>query len=161
MFITAAWVGNRIIHLPSQNNEINQMNPKYDASLGSQLADTFAPGQTDVDGVPLPYPNFVNDFGGSATVAQALVPYPQYSNIFNNFEGFGTTYYQAAQIEVEKRFTNGLSFLAGYTLSHLMDNTSSGFSSFTAGRHQQVQPEAGMGNLQCRRAANSQGQRNL
>jgi len=55
-----------------------------------------------VDGVPLPYPNFVNDFGGSATVAQALVPYPQYSNIFNNFEGFGTTYYQSAQIEVEK-----------------------------------------------------------
>jgi hypothetical protein len=34
---------------------------------------------------------------------------------------------------VEKRFTNGLSFLAGYTLSHLMDNTSSGFSSFTTG----------------------------
>jgi len=53
--------------------------------------------------------------------------------MFNNFEGYGTTYYQAAQIEVEKRFTNGLSFLAGYTLSHLMDNTSSGFSSFTSG----------------------------
>ena len=133
MFVTAAWVGNRIIHLPSQLNRINQMDPKYDAQYGSQLADTFAPGQTVLDGVPLPYPNFVNDFGGSATLAQALVPYPQYSYIFNNFEGSGTTYYQAAQIEVEKRFTNGLSFLAGYTLSHLMDNTSSGFSSFTAG----------------------------
>jgi hypothetical protein len=133
MFITAAWVGNRIIHLPSQLNEINQMNPTFDASLGSQLADTFKSGQTSVDGVPLPYPNFVQDFGGSATVAQALTPYPQYSKIFNNFEGYGTTYYQAAQIEVEKRFTNGLSFLAGYTLSRLMDNTSSGFSSFTAG----------------------------
>ncbi len=133
MFVTAAWVGNRIIHLPSQLNEINQMDPKYDVSLGSQLADTFTTGQTSVDGVPLPYPNFVNDFGGSATVAQALVPYPQYSKIFNNFEGYGTTYYQGAQIEVDKRFTNGLSFLAGYTLSRLMDNTSSGFSSFTAG----------------------------
>jgi Carboxypeptidase regulatory-like domain len=133
MFVTAAWVGNRIIHLPSQLNEINQMDPKYDATLGPQLADVFAPGQTSVDGVPLPYPTFVNDFGGSATVAQALTPYPQYSKIFNNFEGYGTTYYEAAQIEVEKRFSNGLSFLAGYTLSHLMDNTSSGFSSFTAG----------------------------
>jgi len=133
MFITVAWVGNRIIHLPSQNNQIDQMNPQYDASLGSQLADVFQPGQTSLDGVPLPYPNFVNDFGGSATVAQALVPYPQYSKIFNNFEGFGTTYYQSAQIEIEKRYTNGLSFLAGYTLSRLMDNTSSGFSSFTSG----------------------------
>ena len=131
-FLTAAYVGNRIIHLPSQNNQINQMNPSY-LSLASQLADTFSAGQTSVDGVPLPYPNFVHDFGGSATVAQALVPYPQYSKIFNNFEGFGTTYYQSAQIEVEKRFSNGLSFLAGYTLSRLMDNTNSGFSSFTDG----------------------------
>ncbi|KAA6463180.1 hypothetical protein DYQ86_07600 [Acidobacteria bacterium AB60] len=131
-FIIAAWVGNRVIHLPSQNNEINQLDPKY-LALGSKLADTFAPGQTSVDGVPLPYANFVNDFGGSATVAQALVPYPQYSKIFNNFEGYGTTYYQSAQIEVEKRFTNGLSFLAGYTLSHLLDNTNSGFSSFETG----------------------------
>jgi hypothetical protein len=132
MFMTAAWVGNRIIHLPSQNNKINQMDPKY-LVLGGALNDTFHPGDTSVDGVPLPYPNFVNDFGGSATVAQALTPFPQYSNIFNNFEGYGTTYYQAAQIEVEKRWSNGLSFLAGYTLSHLMDNTSSGFSSFTSG----------------------------
>ena len=133
MFIDAAWVGNRIIHLPSQNNRIDQMNPNFDASLGPKLADTFAAGQSTVDGVNAPYANFVNDFGGSATVAQALVPYPQYSYIFNNFEGFGTTYYESAQIEIEKRFTNGLSFLVGYTLSNLMDNTSSGFSSFTSG----------------------------
>jgi hypothetical protein len=132
MMMTAAFVGNRIIHLPSQLNEINQLDPQF-LSLGSKLADTFAPGQTSVDGVALPYNNFVNDFGGSATVAQALVPYPQYSKIFNNFEASGTTYYQGGQIEVDKRFSNGLSFLAGYTLSHLMDNTSSGFSSFTAG----------------------------
>jgi hypothetical protein len=131
--ITAAYVANRVIHLPSQNNEINQMDPKYDAQYGSQLADVFQPGDTEVDGVPLPYPNFVTDFGGSATVAQALVPYPQYSKIFNNFEGFGTTWYNSAQVQVEKRFSDGLSFLAGWTLSHLMDNTNSGFSSFTTG----------------------------
>ncbi len=80
----------------------------------------------------MPYPNFVKDFGGSATVGQSLTPFPQYSYIFNNFEGSGTTYYQGLQLQVEKRFTNGLSFLAGYTLSRLWDNTSSGFSSFTA-----------------------------
>jgi hypothetical protein len=100
------------------------------------LTDTFGPGgcaEADGLGGLLPYDNFVADFGGSATVAQALGPHPQYSNIFNNFEGFGTTYYQSAQIQVEKRFTNGLSFLAGYTLSHQMDNTGSGFSSFQNG----------------------------
>ncbi|MDR3773428.1 MAG: carboxypeptidase-like regulatory domain-containing protein [Terracidiphilus sp.] len=150
MFITAAFVGNRIIHLPSQNNRIDQMNPSYDAQYGNMLStcaanagnsvltDTFtnaggSNGCAAADGFASPYANFVNDFGGSSTVAQSLVPYPQYSYIFNNFEGFGTTYYQSAQIEVEKRFTNGLYFLAGYTLSRLMDNTSSGFSSFTSG----------------------------
>ena len=140
--ITAAYVGNRLIHLPSQNNEIGQMDPKYDTQYGdvidpvtnqSVLADSFATGDAQRMGFSLPYPNFVNDFGGSATVAQALGPYPQYSYIFNNFEGYGTTFYNSAQIQVEKRFTDGLSFLAGYTLSRLMDNTSSGFSSFTSG----------------------------
>jgi hypothetical protein len=145
MFLEAAWVGNRVIHLPSQNNRIDQMNPSYDSQYGgvlsncasntgnSVLTDTFSSGCAQQDGFTLPYANFVNDFGSSSTVAQSLVPYPQYSYIFNNFEGFGTTYYQSAQISVEKRFTNGLAFLAGYTLSHLIDNTSSGFSSFTSG----------------------------
>lgn len=131
-FVQAAWVGNRVIHLPSQLNRINQLDPKY-LALGSDLNLSFSDGTAQAKGYALPYANFVNDFGGSATVAQSLVPYPQYSYIFNNFEASGTTYYQSLQLQAEKRFTNGLSFLAGYTLSRLMDNTSSGFGSFTAG----------------------------
>jgi hypothetical protein len=131
MFVTAAWVGNRVIHLPSQLNTVNQLNPNY-FTLGSTLGLSFADGSAQAAGYTVPYTNFVNDFGGSATVGQSLTPFPQYAYVFNNFEGSGTTYYQSAQIEAEKRFTNGLSFLAGYTLSRLMDNTSSGFSSFTA-----------------------------
>jgi len=132
MFMTIAWVGNRVIHLPSQLNRIGQLDPKY-LSLKTDLGLSFADGSAQAKGYALPYENFVADFGGSATVAQALGPYPQYSYIFNNFEAKGTAYYQSAQIELEKRFTNGLSFLAGYTLSHQMDNTSSGFSSFANG----------------------------
>ena len=147
--MTVAWVGNRVIHLPSQINKIDQMDPKY-LALGSDLNLSFQDGSAQAKGYALPYPNFVNDFGGSATVAQSLVPYPQYSNIFNNFEAKGTTYYQSLQVQVEKRFTNGLSFLAGYTLSRQWDNTSSGFSSFAEWRHQQIQPEAGMGDLRGR-----------
>lgn len=145
LFVTAAYVGNRVIHLPSQNNRIGQMDPKYLGQYGgvlstcpanagnSVLSDTFSSGCAQADGFTTPYPNFATDFGGSSTVAQALGPYPQYSYIFNNFEAKGTTYYQGLQLQVEKRFTNGLSFLAGYTLSRLMDNTSSGFGSFTSG----------------------------
>jgi Carboxypeptidase regulatory-like domain len=132
IFVSAAWVGNRVIHLPSQINQISQLNPSF-LSLGSQLGLSFSDGTAQAAGFTTPYANFVSDFGGSATVGQALGPYPQYSKVFNNFEGSGTTYYEAAQVEVEKRFTNGLNFLAGYTLSRLMDNTSSGFSSFANG----------------------------
>jgi hypothetical protein len=131
VFLTAAWVGNRGIHLPSNLNPINQLNPSY-LSMGSKLADVFKPGQTQLDGVNLPYANFTKDFGGAATVAQALSPYPQFSNITNNMEGSATAYYQSAQIEAEKRFSNGLSFLAGYTLSRQMDNTTYGISTFLA-----------------------------
>jgi Carboxypeptidase regulatory-like domain len=144
MFMTVAWLGNRVVHLPSKLNVINQLNPSF-LTLGSQqstclpagtsvLSDTFgAGGCAAAEGFVQPYTNFVQDFGGAATVAQSLQPYPQYANIFNNFEGSGTTYYQSAQLELEKRFTNGLAFLAGYTLSHQMDNTNSGFSSFANG----------------------------
>jgi hypothetical protein len=102
-------------------------------SLGSQLGLSFSTGAAQAAGFTTPYANFVQDFGGSATVGQALGPYPQYSKVFNNFEGSGTTYYEGMQLEVEKRFTNGLGFLAGWTLSRLMDNTNSGFSSFANG----------------------------
>jgi hypothetical protein len=150
IFVMAAWAGNRVIHLPSQNNRIDQMNPSFDSQYGSKLStcaanagnsvlsDTFSTagggnGCATQDGFATPYANFATEFGGSSTVAQSLVPYPQFAYIFNNFEGSGTTYYQSIQLEFEKRFSNGLSFLAGYTLSHLMDSTSSGFSSFTSG----------------------------
>jgi hypothetical protein len=132
MFVTAAWVGDRVIHLPSQLNTPNQLDPGKYFGLGSDLQLSFADGSAQAKGYTLPYPNFVQDFGGSATVGQSLTPYPQYSYIYNNFEGSGTTYYQGLQLQVEKRFTNGLSFLAGYTLSRLWDNTSTGFGSFTA-----------------------------
>jgi hypothetical protein len=145
IYVMAAYAGNRVIHLPSQNNRIDQMNPAYDSQYGtvlstcaanlgnSVLSDTFSSGCAQSDGFALPYPNFVAEFGGSSTVQQSLVPFPQYTYIMNNFEGFGTTYYNSLQVEFDKRFSNGLSFLGGYTLSHLMDNTSSGFSSFTSG----------------------------
>ncbi len=130
-FLTMAWVGNRAIHLDAQLNPVSQL-PPGDLALGASLGDVFQPGQTTLDGVNVPYANFVRDFGGSATVRQALQPYPQYGNVYNLFDHGGTTYYESLQVTAEKRLSNGLSFLAGYTLSRLMDNTSSGFATFTA-----------------------------
>lgn len=131
MFATLAWVGTKDIHLPSQLDTINQIDPKYFA-LGNDLNLSFADGSAQAAGYQEPYANFVTQWGGSATVAQALVPYPQYGYLFNNFEGKGSSSYESIQLQLEKRFTQGLSFLAGYTLSREYNNTSGGFTSFIA-----------------------------
>lgn len=131
MFITVAYVGNRDIHLPSQLNPPNQPNPsvlKYGPLLGALVT---SPGAVAA-GIKIPYPNFVSQFGRSATVEQALSPYPQYSGVMNNFDLAGTTFYNALQVQAEKRFTNGISYLTDVTLARNMSNVDSGFSSFAS-----------------------------
>ena len=47
--------------------------------MGDALNDEFQPGQTSLDGVPLPYAGWVEQMTGCApSVAQALRPFPQY-----------------------------------------------------------------------------------
>jgi len=129
-FVAVSYTGNRGNHLPSQLNPINQIPASDLAKYGSNLSLPFATNGAAL-GVPLPYANFNNDFP-SATVLQALRPYPQYASIFNNFDMTGSALYQAMQLQLEKRYTDGLSFLVSYTLSRMMSNTNSGFTSFAS-----------------------------
>src|SRR5436305_11018533 len=110
---------------------MNQVDPKY-LALGDLLSKPVNSPAAIAAGIAIPYPNFVNDFGSSATVLQALRPYPQYADIFNNFDETGSSLYNAMQLQLEKRYTNGLSFLVSYNLSRMMSNTNSGFTSFAA-----------------------------
>jgi hypothetical protein len=61
--------------------------------------------------VSAPYPGF------RGSVAQALRPYPQYTNILNRSNPNGNSTYHAGQAKVEKRFSRGLSLMANYTFS--------------------------------------------
>ena len=76
MFVTAAWVGNRVIHLPSQLNTHQPAGSQVSLRWVPTLNCSFADGSAQAKGYALPYPNFVTDFGGSATVAQALSAVP-------------------------------------------------------------------------------------
>jgi hypothetical protein len=131
MLLTANYTGNRGNRLTSQLNPINQLNPQY-LSLGPVLGDLVTSPQAIAAGIKIPYAGFVQQYGGSATVLQALLPYPQFASIFNNFDDNGSSLYNAMQIQVEKRYSNGLSFLVAYNLSHMMSNTGSGFTSFAS-----------------------------
>jgi hypothetical protein len=69
--------------------------------------------------------------GASATLIQALTPFPQYQGFFPVYENAGTTFYNAAQIQAEKRFTGGLSFLTNLTLGSLLGNTAIGSAPYS------------------------------
>src|SRR5207344_2484422 len=76
--VGVAYVGNHSTHLPSDNDPLNALNPSL-LSLGSALYDEFQPGQTSLHGVPEPYPGWREQMTGCApSLAQALLPYPQY-----------------------------------------------------------------------------------
>src|SRR5205823_11524616 len=77
-YVSAAYVGNKGTRLASQTAPLNALDPKL-LSLGAKLYDRFQPGQNELDGVPIPYPGWVEQMSGcGATVSQALLPYPQY-----------------------------------------------------------------------------------
>jgi hypothetical protein len=76
-----------------------------------------------------PYCNFLNDYGANAGLAQALLPHPMYNpsesagGLTNTFDMNGTALYNALQASAQKRFSQGYSILANYTLSRSMSNT--------------------------------------
>ncbi len=116
--VTAAYVGNKGTRLLSQINAINALPPSL-LGFGNKLNDQFVPGQASLDGVPIPYAGWTQQMTGCApTVAQALLPYPQYcGNIYGQNENQGNSTYHALQLLAEKRFSNGVYFLVSYSFS--------------------------------------------
>ncbi len=144
-YIDAAYVGNKGTRLPSTYNPLNGISPKY-LSMGQQLNDVFQPGETSLDGVPIPYSGWVEQMAGCApSVAQALLPYPQYCGAIAGLnENSGNSTYHSFQLKAEKRYGHGVWILGSYTLSKLLtssDNTQQGAGTLTwNGSHGVISP---------------------
>jgi hypothetical protein len=127
MFIDAAYVGNKGQRLQAGLENLNQVPASY-LSLGPLLNQDIGSSAAAAAGFGLPYPGF------TGTVAQALRRFPQYTSINDAFQPLGSSSYHALQTKVQKRFSDGLSFLVSYTLSKTLTNTSlSGYSAFNGG----------------------------
>jgi len=135
-YINAAYVANKGTRLPSDNVPINVLNPSL-LSIGSNLNKSFWDPKTQtfldtVDGVPQPYPGWAQQMTAcTPTVAQALLPYPQYCGTMQGEnENAGSSTYHAFQLKAEKRMSHGMYLLGSYTWSKLLtsasDNTQSG-----------------------------------
>jgi len=129
-YINAAYVANKGTRLPSRNVPINVLNPSL-LSMGAKLDATFTSGQTSLDGVPIPYAGWVDQInaGGNCTptVAQALLPYPQYcGTMFSVDENAGSSVYHSLQVKAEKQMSHGMFLLASYTWSKLLTSAVEG-----------------------------------
>ena len=112
ILLSVAYVGNVSHHITTDYLEsINQLNYSKYGSLGSLLTQSASSAAAVTAGIPLPYPGF------TGTVAQALRPFPQYAGINNMNAMIGNLNYQALQVQLQKHYSNGLSFLIGYTNS--------------------------------------------
>ena len=115
--IQTSYVGNRGNRLNASNfANMNQLNPKY-LSMGDALLDDISLHPN----IPLPYAGF------SGTVAQALLPYPQYQGgaVTNRFAYVGTSTYNGLQVVATRRVTKGLGFLVSYSFQKTLTNTDS------------------------------------
>jgi carboxypeptidase family protein len=129
--VSAAYVGNKGTRLISHINPINAVHPSLLARYGNLLNDEFQPGDTSLHGVPIPYSGWIEQMSACPpTLAQALLPFPQYCTNFNNNiyganENVGNSTYHSLQLKAEKQFSQGLWFLSSYTFSKMLTNADS------------------------------------
>jgi hypothetical protein len=107
-------VGNRA-HGLNSTVYLNSL-PTSALALGSLLARNILDPAVVAAGYTEPFPGFAAGWGGAATLAQALRPFPQYGGVFDANAGVGYTWYDAMQSKVERRF-GALNFMASYVWS--------------------------------------------
>jgi hypothetical protein len=117
-----AYTGSKATHLGVPDYNLNQLTAAQ-LALGSTLTQTVAN----------PYLGQIPAFStlGRATIsrAQLLKPYPRFQNVILFRNNVGNSSYQGLYSKVEKRFSRGLTFMASFTFSKLLDDASSVFDS--------------------------------
>lgn len=137
MLINAEYIGKKGTHLPFsgtsyvfdhlgpwiENLPVDEADPNNTptcttltiACLNSQQPNPFAGAITD--------PNSVLS-SDQVTYAQLLLPYPQFTGVSTDSLLIANSIYHALQFSAEKRYSNGLQFLATFTWSKSIDDSS-------------------------------------
>jgi hypothetical protein len=118
---SAGYTGTRGVHLSSAILNLNQTDPKYFFKYGRDLllADINSPA-AQAAGIVKPYPGF------TGSVAQALKPFPQWSDIQTSGsvgERAGNSTYNAVIVKLDKRYSSGLTLLSSYVLSKMFTDS--------------------------------------
>ena len=118
--LEVGYIGNRGLFLPEGDpgTPYDQLTTNY-LALGNHL----------FDNVPNPFYGIITTPGSSLanpTISrnQLLRPYPQYTNVASLRKPNKQSNYQALTVKVDKRFSQGLTFLLSFTGSKTMDTAS-------------------------------------
>jgi hypothetical protein len=121
--VSGAYVANKGTHLLDQSNtQVNQVNPAYFSLGQSLLTSNINSPAAQAAGFHEPFPGFAQLFGGQATVAQALRPFPQYQGITVVHAPVANSTYNSFQFKADKRFTKGFSSTVAYTWSKFLSD---------------------------------------
>jgi outer membrane receptor protein involved in Fe transport len=108
----AGYAGSRGLHFP-ENRQLNQLAPELLAqgdALRAQVPNPFF-GQISVGALAQ----------RNVARAQLLRPFPQFDAVTSQGAGWASSSFHALEAKVEKRYASGLSILASYTWSKLLD----------------------------------------
>ncbi|MFN7939602.1 MAG: TonB-dependent receptor [Bryobacteraceae bacterium] len=143
-------------HLQTGLLNINQLPTQYLTSFIQQYGTTGALNLLRADigsalarsaNIPIPYPNFTNPaIQQFRTVAQALRPFPQYQTLATaavggggigagNGDKSGHSIYHAMVLRAQRRFSRGMTFEWSYTLSKILTDSDTYYTSQQAMDH--------------------------
>jgi len=126
MMLQVAYVGNKATHIGMLGMSIDQLPPQYQSNavaLSTTLVtNPFAPY---VSGGTLAQP--------TVSQGQLDLPYPGWTSVSPAWPPFGDAEYDALQVMLQKRYTSGSSFTAGYTFSKTMTDVMDGLWSNNGG----------------------------
>ncbi|HZQ45077.1 MAG TPA: TonB-dependent receptor [Acidobacteriaceae bacterium] len=123
--VSLAYVGSQGHFLSTTNNNArgyyaNGLPLQY-LALGSQLSNTATPtnianAQKVIPGLALPYSSF------NGTIAQMLLPFPQYSGVSDAFGDVANSNFNAFEVQAKLAVWRGLTGTINYTFSKSIDN---------------------------------------
>jgi hypothetical protein len=135
ILINVEYIGKKGTHLPfSGSNYINHLGPEVESYSQAQIAALNAVYANPNAPIPCT-PPYCNPFfgiitdpnsslSGSVQGYQMLLPYPQFTGVTIEPQMIANSVYHGLQLLAEKKYSNGLQFLATFTWSKSIDDSS-------------------------------------